>query len=290
MATTNKNIRFSFEFFPPKTSHAMASLWHCIEKFQQVQPDFFSVTYGAGGSTKLHTYDTVCTIQHITQIPVMAHLTCLGTEKQTVDRLLKDYWRRGIKHLLALRGDHAKHGAANQNPYTSEYSYPYQLIRAARQIGNFTISVAVYPEGHPEALNPQQELEILKQKIDEGATQAITQFFFDNHLFYDYLERVRAAHIDIPVIPGILPVTNFTRTLEFSEKCRVTIPAYLRDKFRYTQHFDEHSLRFLAADFAIKQCQDLIQQTGADRFHFYSLNRADLSLTICRMLELGQIL
>ena len=285
--TTRKKTGCSFEFFPPKTAHAMASLWHCIDKLQAIQPDFFSVTYGAGGSTKLNTYDAVCTLQNITKIPVVAHLTCLGTSKHTVQQLLQDYWHRGIRHILALRGDQAKH--ARTDGMQDEYAYPYQLIQAARKIADFTISVAVYPEGHPEAAGAQQEIELLKQKVDAGATQAITQFFFDNNAFYAYLERVRAAHITIPVIPGILPVTNFARTLEFAAKCRVTLPKSVHQNFNYAQTFDEHSRQFLAADFAVRQCQDLIQRVGTEHFHFYSLNRADLSRTVCRMLELDQV-
>ena len=282
----NSDLGFSFEFFPPKTAQAMAGLWHCIHKLQHIKPNFFSVTYGAGGSTRFNTYSTVCSIQNITQIPVAVHLTCLGTSKQNMQHMLEDYWKQGIRHVLALRGDKAQHSHTNAEQQ-AEYSYPYQLIKATKTIGDFKISVAVYPEGHPEALNPQQEIDILKQKVDEGASQAITQFFFNNHLFYDYLERVRAAGINIPIIPGILPITNFAKTLHFAQKCKVDIPQKVHRTFDQCDSFDETSMQLISADFAVKQCQELVQQGQIKNFHFYSLNRAELSLAVCRMLNLN---
>jgi len=275
----------SFEFFPPKSEKMEQSLWQAIQRLAPLGPSFVSVTYGAGGSTRERTHNTVCRIQKETGIPAAAHFTCVGATREEIDSIARTYWDAGIRHLVALRGDPPESAGGvggRYVPHPGGYAYAADLVEGMKKVVDFEISVAAYPETHPEAPSAQFDLDNLKRKVDAGATRAITQFFFDNDAYFRFLDRCRAAGIDVPIVPGILPITNFARAVEFAGKCGASMPKRFAETFEGLDD-DPETRHLVAATVAAEQCQAL-QAQGIKDFHFYTLNRADLTVAICRML------
>jgi methylenetetrahydrofolate reductase (NADPH) len=273
----------SFEFFPPKTEKMAETLWASIKSLEPLKPKFVSVTYGAGGTTRERTHDTVRRIQQETPLATAAHLTCVGASRSEVDDVAKAYWDRGIRHIVALRGDPLDDQKA-YTPHEGGYAYAADLVKGLKQVADFEISVAAYPEVHPEAISPQADLDTLKRKVDAGASRAITQFFFDNNKYLRFVDRAQAAGIEVPIVPGIMPVTNFTNIVRFANQCGATIPARLAAAFEGLED-DPETRRQVAADQASAQCRELMDR-GVSFFHFYTLNRADLAFAICHILGL----
>jgi methylenetetrahydrofolate reductase (NADPH) len=274
-------VAVSFEFFPPKTDKMAASLWACVERLAPLDPQFFSVTYGAGGATRERTHDTVVRIGNETRREVAAHLTCVTATREEVDRVARRYWRTGIRHVVALRGDPPQ-GEARYRPHPGGYAYAAELVAGLKRVADFEISVACYPEVHPEATSAAADLDNLKRKIDAGASRAISQFFFEPRTFLGFVDRARAAGIGVPIVPGILPVTNFRRVTEFAALCGATVPDWLARQFEGLDN-DPETRKLVAATIAAEQCR-VLRANGVDRFHFYTLNRADLSYAICHLL------
>lgn len=275
------NVRVSFEFFPPKTEQMEQALWTCVQRLATLEPAFVSVTYGAGGTTRERTHGTVVRIRQETALQPAAHLTCVGASRDEIDSIARRYWAAGIRHIVALRGD-APDGAAHYQPRSDGYPYAADLVAGLKRVADFQISVAAYPETHPEALSPQADLDNLKRKIGAGASQAITQFFFDVDHFFRFRDRVRAAGIEAPLIPGILPVTNFAQVRRFSASCGTSVPAWMGELFDGLDD-DPETRRMVAASVACEQCRAL-WTGGVEQFHFYTLNRADLTYAICHVL------
>lgn len=270
-------VRVSFEFFPPKTDKMQESLWAAIERLAPLAPSFVSVTYGAGGSTRERTHDTVARIQSQTGIPAAAHLTCVAATAEEVNSVAKAYWDAGIRHIVALRGDPPE-GSNRYEPHPGGYPFAVDLVRGLRSVADFEISVAAYPETHPEAVSAQADLDNLKAKIDAGATRAISQYFFDIDAWRRFRDRVAAAGITVPIVPGILPVTNFAQVQKFSAACGTTVPAWLADRFEGLDN-DPETRKLVAATTAAELCESL-REDGEQDFHFYTLNRADLTFAI----------
>ncbi|MGY0789819.1 methylenetetrahydrofolate reductase [Azospirillum argentinense] len=275
----------SFEFFPPKTEKMEQSLWQAIQRLSPLGPSFVSVTYGAGGSTRERTHNTVTRIQKETGIPAAAHFTCVGATREEIDAIARTYWDAGIRHLVALRGDppETEGGVGGRYvPHPGGYAYAADLVAGMKKVADFEISVAAYPESHPEAPSAQFDLDNLKRKVDAGATRAITQFFFDNDAYFRFLDRCAAAGITVPIVPGILPITNFARAVEFAGKCGAAMPKRFAETFEGLDA-DPETRQLVAATMAAEQCQAL-QAQGIKDFHFYTLNRSELTVAICRML------
>lgn len=271
----------SFEFFPPKTPEMEAQLWNCVVKLAELEPQFVSVTYGAGGTTRERTHSTVCRIRDETKLEPAAHLTCVSATRAEVDEVARTYWARGIRHIVALRGDPPAASGAYA-PHPGGYDYAADLVAGLKRVADFEISVAAYPETHPHATSADADLDVLKRKIDAGATRAITQYFFEAATYARFLERARRAGITVPIIPGILPVTNFAQVVKFSAACGAKVPSWLADQFDGLDG-DPETRRLVAASVAVDQVTDL-RAMGVDEFHFYTLNRADLVTAICRRL------
>lgn len=276
-------LKVSFEFFPPKTEKMEAQLWDAIERLAPLDPTFVSVTYGAGGTTRERTHATVTRIRNETDIPVAAHLTCVGAEREEIDAVARRYWEAGIRHVVALRGD-PPDGEAQYVPTPNGYAFGADLVEGLRRVADFEVSVGAYPEVHPEARSAQQDIDNLKRKIDAGATRAITQFFFEPEVFLHFRDRVAAAGIDVPLVPGIMPVTNFAGLVRFAKGCGSSVPDWLADLFDGLDD-DPATRRLVAASVAAEQCR-VLQHHGADQFHFYTLNRAELAYAICHILGL----
>ena len=257
-------------------------LWQAILRLAPLGPRFVSVTYGAGGSTRERTHATVRRIRHETALEPAAHLTCIGATREAVDDVIRDYWAAGIRHLVALRGDPPSGPDGLYEPHPGGYAYAADLVAGIRRIGDFEISVGAYPETHPQAPNQAAELDNLKRKIDAGANRAITQFFFDPDVHLRFVERARAAGIDIPIVPGIMPVTNFGSLVRIAGKCGATVPNWMGEMFEGLDH-DPDTRRLIAACQAVEMCRRL-QAEGVDEVHFYTLNRAELTVAICHML------
>ncbi|QDG78687.1 methylenetetrahydrofolate reductase [NAD(P)H] [Labrenzia sp. PHM005] len=279
-------ITASFEFFPPKTEKMGETLWNTVQRLAPLNPSFVSVTYGAGGSTRERTHKTVERILKETDLAPAAHLTCVGSPKSEVDAIVKDYWDLGVRHLVALRGDPLAGIGALYEPHPEGYAYATDLVAGIKKIANFDISVSGYPEKHPESGSWQKEIDNLKRKVDAGADRIITQYFFDNDLFDDYLDRIAAAGINIPVIPGILPIHNFEQTMVFSAKCGTSIPEWVARRFSGL-HNDPDTRKLVGVAIACEQVMDLVDR-GITDFHFYTMNRADLTFAICHMLGMGK--
>ena len=280
-------VAVSFEFFPPNDDTAAAQLWECVQRLAPLNPNFVSVTYGADGSTRTRTHECVLRILRETNLVVAPHLTCVGASRTEVLKIAQDYWQQGIRHLVALRGDAP---AANvlpdgrYRPHAAGFAYASDLVKGLSGIGRFDLSVAAYPEGHPETGTVDADLENLKRKVDAGASRAITQFFFDTDIFLRYRDRCTAAGIRARLVPGILPITRFPQLLRFAERCGASVPAWLRRRFEGLDD-DPDTRRMIAASVAIEQVQRL-RQHGVDEFHFYTLNRAELTYAICHALDL----
>jgi len=270
----------SFEFFPPKTAALEAQLWACIERLATLRPNFVSVTYGAGGSTQERTHATVLRIVQETALTPAAHLTCVGATREAVDDVARRYWQAGVKHIVALRGD-APNGETYA-PHPGGYAYAADLVAGLKRIADFEITVAAYPETHPQAASPEADLDNLKRKLDAGATRAITQVFFDNSTFLRFLDRALAAGIKAPIVPGIMPVTNFSQAAKFCASCGTSVPKWMENLFDGLDD-DIETRRMVAAATAAEQVR-ILQANGIDEFHFYTLNRPDLAYAIARIL------
>jgi len=273
--------RVSFEFFPPKTAEMEARLWQAVKRLEPLQPRFVSVTYGAGGSTRERTHATVARIRHETPLEPAAHLTCIGAARGEIDAIARRYWEAGIRHVVALRGDPAA-GEGCYRPHPEGYAFAADLVDGLKRVADFEITVAAFPEVHPEASSAGADLDNLKRKIDAGASRAITQFFFETGVYLRFLERARAAGITVPIVPGILPVTNVAQIRKFAAQCGAAVPAWM-DALLGGLDDDPETRRLVAASIAIEQCR-LLQAEGVGEFHFYTLNRADLTVAICHML------
>ena len=277
--------RVSFEFFPPKTPEMEERLWSVVKRLEPLAPRFVSVTYGAGGSTRERTHATVRRIRQETILEPAAHLTCVGATREEIDAVARDYWDAGIRHIVALRGDPPGGLAADTDSYTPHpggYAYAADLVAGLKRVGDFEISVAAYPETHPTARSPGHDLDNLKAKLDAGASRAITQFFFDVDVFLRFRDRAAAAGIGVPIVPGILPVTNFTQLKRMAASCGAAIPAWMASHFDGLDD-DPDTRRLVAASLAAEQCRRL-HANGVHEFHFYTLNRADLIVAICHLL------
>lgn len=276
-----KDARVSFEFFPPKTEKMEQNLWAAIERLGPIKPAFVSVTYGAGGSTRERTHAIVSRIRRETDLEPAAHLTCVGSSRDEIDAIARKYWDEGIHHIVALRGDPPE-GASAYQPHPDGYAFASDLVTGLKKIADFEISVAAYPEVHPEAKSAEADLDNLKRKVDAGATRAITQFFFDNDAYLRFLDKALAAGIDIPIVAGILPVTNFNRVVEFAAANGASVPDWMGDLFAGLDD-DPETRKLVAATVAAEQCRALYAN-GVHDFHFYTLNRADLTYAICHIL------
>jgi methylenetetrahydrofolate reductase (NADPH) len=274
-------VQVSFEFFPPKTEKMQEQLWAAIERLAPLQPRFVSVTYGAGGSTRERTHETVVRIQKEKGLLAAAHLTCVGATRAEVDAVAKHYWESGIRHVVALRGDPPE-GETKYAPHPGGYDYAADLVAGLRRVADFEISVAAYPEMHPQAKSPQADLDNLKRKIDAGATRAITQFFFDTDAFRRFRDKATAAGVKVPIVPGIIPVTNFVQTCKFAALNGAAVPKQMHELFAGLEN-DPETRKLVAATAAAEQVRTLVKD-GVSDFHFYTLNRADLTYAICHIL------
>jgi methylenetetrahydrofolate reductase (NADPH) len=279
-----KTLRVSFEFFPPKTEEMERTLWEAINRLAPLNPTFVSVTYGAGGSTRERTHATVKRILEETSLTPAAHLTCVDATREEVDNVIRNYRDIGVKHIVALRGDPAGGVGTPYVPHPGGYQNAADLVAGIKRIGDFEVSVSAYPEKHPDSRHANVDLDMLQAKVDAGATRAITQFFFENDLYFQYVDRVRARGIEIPIVPGIVPVQNFKQVRAFAERCGTFIPNWLAERFEGLDD-DVATRRLVAAAVAAEQVFNLADR-GVTDFHFYTMNRADLVYAICHMLGL----
>ena len=272
----------SFEFFPPKTAEAETKLWEAIGRLAPLGPRFVSVTYGAGGSTRERTHATVRRIRRETALEPAAHLTCVGAPREEIDDIARAYWAAGVRHLVALRGDPPDGIGGTYQPHPGGYAYAADLVEGLRRIADFEISVAAYPETHQHAPSAQFDLDNLKRKIDAGATRAITQCFFSAEVYLRFRDRARAAGITVPIVPGIMPVTNFGGLSRFAAGCGAVVPPDMAALFDGLDA-DPETRRLVAVTWTVDLCRALGAE-GVDEFHFYTLNRAELTRAICHML------
>jgi methylenetetrahydrofolate reductase (NADPH) len=273
-------VHVSFEFFPPNSLEASEKLWESLQKLAPLQPDFVSVTYGAGGSTRERTHDTVAKILQETTLKPAAHLTCVGSSKADIHAILARYKALGVSHIVALRGDIPK----GQSPQEAlkDYQHASDLIRDIHEVGGFDVSVAGYPEGHPEAVDLSVDIDFLKAKVDLGVRSIMTQFFFEAETFLRFRDLCEAKGIKVPILPGILPISNVQQTLKFAQLCGAQVPNRLIQLFDGLDE-DPDTRRLIASSEAIKLCE-LLQSQGVEHFHFYTLNRSDLVYGICHAL------
>lgn len=279
---TRHKLKVSFEFFPPRNDLMEERLWETVNRLAPLTPDFVSVTYGAGGSTRERTGRTIGRILRKTGLTPAAHLTCVDADRHSVDRVIEEFADMGVKRFVALRGDPAEGVGAAYRPHPSGYANGAELVAALRGRGDFDISVSAYPEKHPESPDFATDIDMLKRKVDNGAARAITQFFFENDTYERYVERVRRAGIYIPVVPGILPVHNFTQVANFAGRCGAHMPAWMAERFAGLED-DPQTQALVAAAVAAEQVLDLVER-GVHDFHFYTMNRADLAFAICHMI------
>jgi methylenetetrahydrofolate reductase (NADPH) len=272
----------SFEFSPPKTPEAEETLWEAIRRLEPLDPTFVSVTYGAGGSTRDRTHRTVLRMLKETTLRPAAHLTCVEASRAEVDEVIQDYWDAGIRHIVALRGDPPGQIGGAYSPRADGYANATELTAGIRAIGDFEVSVGLYPHVHPESPGVDHDINVLKAKIDAGATRAITQFFYDVEGFLRFMDKVRAAGVTIPVSLGIMPVTNFKGLKKMAGPIGIQLPAWLENLFEGLDK-DPETRRLLACSVATEMCARLAEEGFSD-FHFYTLNRADLTYAICRVL------
>ena len=275
-------INVSFEFFPPKSDEMEARLWETVTRLEPLAPHYVSVTYGAGGSTRERTARTVGRILSETALKPAAHLTCVDATREAVDAVIADFAAMGVSRFVALRGDPAAGVGEAYRPHPQGYSNGAELTAAIRRAGDFEVSVSAYPEKHPESADFATDIDMLKRKVDNGATRAITQFFFDNDLYERYVERVRRAGIYIPVVPGILPIHNFRQVAGFAGRCGAHVPGWVADRFEGLDD-DPHTHMLVASAIAAEQVLDLVER-GVEEFHFYTMNRADLAFAICHLI------
>jgi methylenetetrahydrofolate reductase (NADPH) len=273
----------SFEFFPPKTPESEDALWRAITRLAPLEPKFVSVTYGAGGSTRERTHRTVKRILTETKLVPAAHLTCVGATRDEIDRVADAYWESGVRQIVALRGDPPT-GESRYVPTPGGYGWASELVAGLRKRHDFEVSVATFPEGHPDSTSLDLELDNLKRKIDAGASRAITQFFFDNWTYLRFVDQARKAGITVPIIPGIMPVTNFQQMVKFAKMAGATVPRSMAPLFDGLDD-DPETRKLVAATVAAEQCRQLAD-AGVTEFHFYTLNRADLTYALCHILGL----
>jgi len=274
--------KISFEFSPPKTPEAEESLWQCIRRLEPLDPEFVSVTYGAGGSTRERTHRTVLRMLNETRLRPAAHLTCVDAGRGDVDRVIEDYWNAGVRHIVALRGDPPGQMGGAYVPRPDGYANATELAHAIAAKGSFEISVGLYPQVHPESPSAAHDIDVLKAKVDAGAARAITQFFFDIDGFLRFMDQVRKAGVTIPISAGIMPVTNFKGLMRMAAPCGIALPDWLGNLFEGLDK-DPDTRRLIAGAVAAEMCARL-EEEGFDDFHFYTLNRADLVYAICRVL------
>jgi methylenetetrahydrofolate reductase (NADPH) len=285
IATTLGRLRskptVSFEFFPPKDEQMEQTLWQSVERLTPLQPRFVSVTYGADGSTRTRTHNIVTKIQETTPLTAAPHLTCVGAPQGEILDIARNYWAHGIRHIVALRGDPPQ-SSGKYAPHPQGFAYAVDLVRGLKTVADFEISVATYPEPHPESPNPDFELTNLKAKLDAGADRAITQFFFDPDVFLRFRDRCAASGVKASIVPGILPITRFPQMLRMAQRCGAGVPEWLVHRFDGLDA-DADTRRLIAAAVAIEQVQQL-ERHGVEEFHFYTLNRSELTYAICHAL------
>ena len=275
------DVAVSFEFFPPKSEKMEAQLWDAVTQLKPLAPSFVSVTYGAGGSTRERTHATVARIIAEAQLPAAAHLTCVAASKAEIREVAEHYWEAGVRHIVALRGDAGEPGAPFV-PHPEGYSSAADLVAGLKDIADFEISVAAYPETHPDAVSPQADIDNLKRKLDAGASRAISQFFFSPETFFRFRDTCAAAGIDAPILPGILPVTNVAQARKFASACGAAIPAWMDGLFEGLDAMPA-ARQLVAATVAAELCRRLYAG-GVRDFHFYTLNRPELAYAICHLL------
>lgn len=271
----------SFEFFPPGTDEMDVTLWQSIKRLSGLAPRFVSVTYGADGSTRERTHAAVARIMKETQLTPAPHLTCVGASRGEIDAIAREYWDMGVRHIVALRGDAPKDSGAYA-PLAEGYAYASDLVAGLKNVADFDVSVAAYPEVHPEASGADFDLDNLKRKLDAGATRAISQFFFNTDIFLRFRERCAKAGIESSIIPGILPITRFPQLQRFAKMCGASVPEWLHERFAGLED-DAETRQMIAASVAIEQVR-ILQGEGIDEFHFYTLNRSELTYAICHAL------
>lgn len=278
---SQREINISFEFFPPKNNEMEEKLWTAIEKLRNLKPSFVSVTYGAGGSTRERTHNTIKRILDETLLKPASHLTCIGASKEEVDEVANNYWKMGVRHIVALRGDMPA-SSPNYQLHPQGYKHANELVAGLKKLHDFEISVAGYPEKHPEAKDFDEDIDNLKRKIDAGATRVITQFFFNTDAYFSFVEKCQKRGIVVPIVPGILPVTNAKQVKHFAKMCGANIPRWLSDVLIGLDEKEE-TRKLIAAIIAVEQCR-ILHNGGVDDFHFYTLNRAELTTAICHVL------
>lgn len=277
------DVAVSFEFFPPKTEKMEETLWASIETLSPLGPRFVSVTYGAGGTTRERTHATVSKIARETPLAAAAHLTCVEATREEIDQIAEEYWAAGVRHIVALRGDPPRAGEKYRT-HPGGYENAADLVAGLRRLHPFEISVSAYPECHPDSPSPEADLDNLKRKIDAGANRAITQFFFEAETFLRFRDRAAAAGIDAEIVPGIMPVMNYASVVKMSAMCGTDVPAWMEKAF---EGLDDHpaARQLVSATLAAELCRKLYAG-GVRQFHFYTLNRAELSYAICHLLGL----
>ncbi len=278
---SKRDIKVSFEFFPPKTDEMEGKLFRSIRSLEPLKPEFVSVTYGAGGSTRKRTHQTIEKILNQTNLKPASHLTCIGASKQEVQDIARSYWDLGVRHIVALRGDRPA-SSSNYQLHPNGYQYADELVAGLKEVANFEISVAGYPEKHPEAKSLDADIEYLKRKVDAGANRVITQFFFDADSYFRFVDKCLDAKINVPIVPGILPVSNVKQVKHFAKMCGASIPKWMSDLF-YNLDNHEETRKIIAAVVAIELCR-ILHNKGVDNFHFYTLNRSDMTKAICHVL------
>lgn len=278
---TTQPIRVSFEFFPPADDDGELRLWNTIKKLSPLSPEFLSVTYGAGGTTRERTNRVVRRIRTETTETPAAHLTCVGATREEVDELAKSWWTHGVRSIVALRGDPPR-TMGSYRPHPGGYENAADLVAGLKRIADFDISVAAYPEIHPDSPSLDADLDNLKAKIDAGASRAITQYFFEPEMFLRFRDLCASRGLDVPLIPGVMPVFNFTKVAAFSEDCGATVPDWMRETFAGLDE-DPDTRRLVAASVAAELCTRL-RDEGVEQFHFYTLNRPELTYAVCRLL------
>jgi methylenetetrahydrofolate reductase (NADPH) len=279
---SSQRFNISYEFFPPKTPEMEAQLWQSVKRLEALKPHFVSVTYGAGGSTRERTHAIVSRIARETNMKPAAHLTCVSSSSAEIDDILHGYWDAGVRHIVALRGDPPTGVGTTFTPNPDGYARSCELVRGIRRLHDFEISVSTYPEGHPESASVEQDLDALRAKIDAGATRAITQFFFDNDIYFRFLDKARARGITIPIVPGIMPIRNFRQVANFATKAGASVPRWIEERFEGLDN-DPETRALVAATTAVEQVMGLAR-AGVDQFHFYTNNRADMVFAICHLL------
>ena len=279
---SGKRFNISYEFFPPKTPEMETQLWETVNRLAALAPHFVSVTYGAGGTTRERTHHLVARIARETKMTPAAHLTCVSASREEINQIVHDYWDVGVRHIVALRGDPPTGVGEKFNAHPYGYKSSTDLVRGIRQLHDFEISVSTYPEGHPESASIMQDLDALEAKIDAGATRAITQFFFDNDIYFRFLDRARARGVKIPIVPGIMPIRNFKQVAGFAQKAGASVPLWVAERFEGLDD-DPQTRALVAAATVVEQVMGLAR-SGVEEFHFYTNNRADMVFAICHLL------